>query len=815
MTETTLRVNHEMVLSEELKYTKFQTNSVRNMVEEQTLEKGYQPYSANSANATTVTWSIPSISGGAMVRELDVEVPISWTITAKVAEPKASSCVGSDLPPDVAPQGVILDVFPGTSPRAFLSEINTIDQFPLSKIMGNREYILNNSSTILKEEFDPEQIDLMVAQLDLKKVENLGVKVFSDANSHFQVLAHSCGGNLRPYTVNSDVGGTTEGFEQLIATNIWGPSYDDAQNGMASSIMNWVRNPARLVAGVCDDWFQCRNTARNIQASSVTISGLTGPGASSGKTAGMGSNIVPVVTSTQPGISGDFSVVYYQTSSDFKVKVNYTIRERLISQYWDNDLTYNKMAWNKLIPLSSLNIKVNLNTTYLSEGFLKIGDAVNTYKTYSITEAPAIARDDLSKIKLWVRQCKIPLALLPRESYKVLYYAQERPQASKDLSFNNGKVTAEMTYSNLSQIPEYLFIYLPINKGEYIKQLYPQPNPNPSNVPATVPSQLPSTFNFPISNLVLTFNADTALATYGLDAYQLQQFTMENLQDAECLRNLVVGESKCAVGEFQPSNLIKNEEAPGGVSLVKGDALKIVNVRWNEKYGGHEKARYKYNGISNSSFFILKLGSQIRLPEGYTPSQIVNYNLTVKAECDVNSDAFRNLNAGYESDLKVLRELDSSKFSQLRGKMEVVHFNKRIFSLSGDALQNLYVHNVQITSAEYKALQTQFEMNFSSMEKQDVFSTDMMIGGSFLSRLKDKAMSAVEWLAPKVQKVGEYGRKAVDLAKCAGFEHPIVSMADTGLKHVGYGRDPHEVGAGKKRGRKSGSVDWKAYMDSM
>ena len=81
MTDVTLKVKNQMVLCPDLEYTKYQTNTVNNLIEEQTLEKGYQSYSASSADQTTITWSIPSISGGAMTREMVCEVPVTWTIS--------------------------------------------------------------------------------------------------------------------------------------------------------------------------------------------------------------------------------------------------------------------------------------------------------------------------------------------------------------------------------------------------------------------------------------------------------------------------------------------------------------------------------------------------------------------------------------------------------------------------------------------------------------------------------------------------------------------------------------------------------------
>jgi len=114
-------------------------------------------------------------------------------------------------------------------------------------------------------------------------------------------------------------------------------------------------------------------------------------------------------------------------------------------------------------------------------------------------------------------------------------------------------------------------------------------------------------------------------------------------------------------------------------------------------------------------------------------------------------------------------------------------------------------------------------MNFSKMDREEVFSTDMMIGGAFMSNLRDKASALYQNLKPKVDKALSLGRQGVDFAK----EHlpsdnalsKWVDVADKGLRVMGRGEDPHEVSAGAKRGRKSGSskaaMDWRAYSQNL
>jgi hypothetical protein len=454
----------------------------------------------------------------------------------------------------------------------------------------------------------------------------------------------------------------------------------------------------------------------------------------------------------------------------------------------------------------------------MKQSILKIGDNTFEFNKYSL-ENMKIGQP--SQCKLYVKQCKIPLALYPSQSYKLLYYAQEKPQASKDMQItDSNKFTAEMQYSNLSQIPEYIFVYLPINKSAFLSKVYP----TQASINAY---QLPSTFNLPITKLEITFNQDTGLATHGLDAYTLQQYTLQNLQDDERLQALICGKAQSAIGEFKASNQIKST---AGITAGNATDANIVEFGYREitkQIGTPQPWRYHYNGVSNSSYYILKLGSQIRLPEGYSPGTVVNFNMSIKAECDLSVDINGVLtspalrpNRDFHSDAKTLRDfliaIPQAPAISSFAKLEVVHMNKRIMSLSGDALSNLYIHNIQITTAEYKNLLNQFESKFNTSEKNDVFSADMMIGGSFMSKLRDKASE----LLPKLKKAAEVGRAAVNMAKSSvGDDNRFVNMADEALRFVGQGMDPREIEAGKKRGRPSGSskqaVDWRKYSQGI
>lgn len=819
MTEVSLRVNHEMILPDELKYTSYQTNNVKNLIEERTLEKAYNAIDGTSGDSSTLTFNIPSISGGAMHRNIDLEVPVSWDIVYQNYDPYALAplATGSSTPAGSS----IWDMGNGSSVRPFLKEINCLDMFPLSKIFSNREYTINNSSTILKEDFSsPEQIDVMVAQLNLMRVEDKNLCPFADANSHFRVLAHSCGGILVPENC-IPAGGTTifnfviDSMTSSAPTALASPD-NRTQLGFVQEVLEIMKVDKKRCSGWKDSWFASRNTARNIINSTVSF---TLPSTPAGLTVGTDvsycGNLVPLRTNTDATL-GNVTAVAYVGLNNTTVSFTVTLREQLISQFWDNDYTFNRFSWNKLIPCSSLNIKLNVNKQYLEQGLLKIGDntAPTSYAAYTVTNIKIGAP---SACKLYIKQCKVPLALYPRESYKLMYYAQEKPQASKDVQISGSKFTVEMQYSNLSQIPEYLLIYLPINKEKYMSSVYSS-NTNKS------PCQLPSTFNIPITDLVITINSDTGLATHGLDAYTLQQYTLQNLQDDERLNALICGKSESAIGEYTATNQIKNSV------LIASDDAKLENFvslgrrEMSKQLGTSHPWRYHYNGVSNSSFYILKLGSQIRLPDAYSPSCVINFNMTVKCECDLSVDAngiFTHKalrpNRDQHQDTQALRDFLLANPSGSFAQLQVVHFNKRIMSLSGDALQNVYIHNVQITQSEYADLLTKFESNFGLAEKEQLFSTDMMIGGAFMSKLRDKASE----ILPKLKKAADVGRAAVNLAKSTvGEDNRFVNMADDALRFVGHGMDPREVEAGKKRGRPSGSskaatVDWRKYAQGI
>lgn len=814
MTELKLNVEHDIVLPPALSSQIYNTNTVMNHIELQTLEKGFQKVPATSKDNNSLTFNLPSISGGSMYRELEFEIPLEWSITYEPIVP-----VGYALKDSVgvgpATWGAGVELISGTlgsSVRPFLSQLNCLDQFPLSKILRNRTYRFNNSSVSLREDLSPEQIDLLVAQMNLNKMANDGLEVFADANSHFDTLDLSTGGILLPDLIvaNASTAPTTivgtrasnQGF------NLYRYRGADASEivitGGIGDICSKIFDTLRLDEK-CVSWMEKRNTARNIFNQSVTYENLAN-GATGGKAQGYGSNTVPQKT-MENGYS--LNVAYYKTGSTTTVYFKATLRECCISQYFDHPYNFNEFSWNMLIPLSTLDMRFSFDTKYLEESVLKIGDSPQHFTSYSVT-IPKIGNQN--ECFFILKQCKVPLPLQTRDAYKVLFYDQIKPQTAKDATVENNVISAEMQYANLSQIGEYLYIYMPINKSEFLK----------NNVDSYVAGksrvyQLPSIFNLPITKTAITVNSDTGLATYDMDMFRLQQLTLKNLQDDEKLRNVIVGES-CPISSKKTASF----------SGVNGAAALTTNAQFETGIIGNLAQRFptnKYqkmgNGISNSSFFILKMGTDIRLPDSYCPSQIVNYNLTVKAVCDLNSPYLRPYGDQY-NDVKSM--IESAGNSKVKAQLEVVHLVKKIYTLSGTANQSLYVHDVMVTGENYYNLRNKYESTFDTEVRDDMpFSSDAMIGGSFLSNLRDKASKALSWLTPKIKSALKTGRQVVNFAKENVDQdnalNKYIEMADKGLKITGNGNamNPHVISAGaKKKGKPSGSskgeVNWRQYL---
>jgi hypothetical protein len=814
MSITDLKIDYEMVLPPVLESSRYSTRNVTNQISLQTLEKSFVRYPATSGDVDSqLTFNLPSINGSAMVRELELEVPITFQITFTGIAPDGPVLSSTASP---IPLGQAVATFTyGSSPRPFLNELCCLDTFPLSKIFNSRSYTINNSSTIVKEDFTAEQIDIMSAQLDLRKCENSNLCLFADANAHFRTLDATTGGNMIPLA-------WTDNTNSFNTVTEWVNNLSLIPNASAQA-PSYVLNPAcRYAAGVCESWQAKRNSARNIVSSTVDFSGVT----SGTSVHGYGSNDVPN-SNAQPYL---LNFAYY--GADLVCNFKYVVREQLLSQFWDHEYSHSAFSWNKLLPVSSLNIKLDINSKYLREALLKIGDNVSEIigsgGKYEVS-VPTIG--DYSTCYLYARQMKIPQVLLPNESYKILYYEQTKPQASKEVKYNgSGSFEAEMQFANLSQVPEWLLFYMPIKKSSL--------KGNVTGVSANSNAyQLPSMLNFPITNLQLTFNSDSGLGTHQLDARQLQQYTMENLQDNKDLMDLIVGKSgHITRNAGKVKSYIQNTS---GAAIIS-DVVRNAFIEQNMSQIGSPFAVdcAKTNGISNSSFILLNVSKNLRLPASYCESMIVNFNLTVKATYDSTSQFVKS----QKDVINDVAGLTAINPSLVTGSLEVVHFNKRILNLSGDSLQNIYITNVLITSSEYMALSNAFQRSFQNSARHEVFDTKMMLGGGFFSNVKQKTMDAYNWLKPRISKALETGREVVDFAKQnVSQDHALrkyIDMADQGLRRTGHGydedphsisaggsphminagsyEDPHSISAGKRKpaAKKSLSAsEWKKYID--
>lgn len=810
MTETTLNIKNEVVLPPILESHIYRSNEIVNHVQEQTLEKAFVRIKATSKDNSSLQWDIPSISGGNVERNLELEIPITWsnTYTSLTTVPLTITATASNM------TGFIHNGFQSNAVipaiRPFMAQINCLDQFPLSKILRNRTYRYNNSSVSLKEDLTPEQIDALVAQFDLDKMENAGLAVFADANANFQSLVEETGGCLLPYQFSQ--GGTVYsgpnfGFVQpTIDTTSNDNTYQAIFFQMASDLYKVaISKDCYKSSHYADSWYSKRNSARNIVSITITSASTLTP-----------ANSLSGATSTVV-LQGNSAGVIDCSASSKTLTFTVVVREQLVSLYWDHEYAFEEFSWNKLIPLSTLNMKFQYDTDYLQNSLLKISDNYKAYTAYSVSTPTIGSQEQCYYIS---KQCKVPNALQFPESYKVFFYDQIRPQNPVNLSLANGnsRLSATMSYANLSQIPEYLLIYLPLNKTAVA-----------GIVGASSNYQLPSTLNAPITNLVLTINSDSGLATYEMDWYRLQQLTLENLQEDKRLRDLIVGKSTKSVG----AKTGKFTQAVQGDNIP---ASTLLNTLYNTLQMADDATNAVYNGISNSSFYILKMGTQIRLPTAYTPSMIINWNLTVKAECDLTSPAIRNNNQFRNSLVSLVSTSDPNLGNPtifdttLTGQLEVVHFIKKLFTLSGDAYQNLYVHDIQITASEYNKLILDYESRFGSeIRKEMPFGADMMSGGAFnlRSALKTVAKKALPFIATLVKsKLPDQAHGAVDLAESfinsrlgSGVQNPHMIQAGRSAHVIKGGMDPHMIeGAKKPRGKASkggANEDWKRYLQNV
>jgi hypothetical protein len=782
MSESTLKIENIMELCPDLRYTKFNTETVRNVMEMQTLEKGYKSYNVSSRDATSLTWNLTAISSGNIIRELDLEIPIKFSIIYRGIGPSYDIEQGIAIPAGAVGSTIVF----GTTPRPFITELNCLDDFCISKMFGSREYTINNASTVLKESYTPAQISIMVSQLDMVKAENQGLALFADSNCHFRTLDYENGGLALQYDSLKTF------INETVTPNFTFPK-------TRSLIPTYFLNPAcKFAAGKVDSWQSKRNSARNIQSSTMSVRrALNQNVLVTGLKNGYGSNQLP---------TGDQAF-----SEDLIFDFEIVVREQLLSNFWLNELSYDKFGYNRLMPCSSLNVKFGITKSYLEQSILKIGDNVasilNGYAgnlgkyEVSIPTIGGANASDVNKPRLYLSQCKIPIALLPNDSYKVLYYSQTRPSPAEPVTYTETpqtkKWSAEMKYNNASRVPDYLIIYMPINKASLRGNV-------PGVAANSLPYQLPSMLNFPISKLNITFGQDTNICTYGLDLFKLQQFTLENIQNSEKLQSLIVGERKnVQLGNSPIGYEYTNTSA--GAYITQNAIDEFLMTSYADTWGSNSLAlNYsKTNGISNSSFYILKLGSQLRLPDSYTAGMVTAYNLEVSAEFDALSPLFRQQKDAINDIGEFANNTEASN-KLILADLEVIHVNKQLFTISGEAKQEIYIHDIQIQASEFLAIRNEYQASFSKLSKDDIFSADAMIGGGFMSNLKRKTGAAYKWLSKRVEKKGGEDKEE-DPSKYGDF-------TDDGQKGGSYG-NPHVIEAGKKtRKAPAKTADWRKYM---
>lgn len=811
-----LRIRQELELPDSLKYTKYSTDVIANKSEIQLEEMAYVSYPASTLDSSSISFNLPSISGGSIKRTLEHEIPFNVQFLFQ------------GLPPDLvlnsaaAAGAVAYELTLGSSPIPFNTHHNTIDQFPLSKVFGTRQYTINNASTVLQEKFLPHTIDALAAMLDIRKMENDNLAPFAACNGHFRQLSYTCGGALLPVSwlsrsaANQSITQIVDGLRSLPSSFL--TVYD--------MLARETSLKTRFASESASTWQATRNRGRNIvsiKVNSVKSSvSPNAPFALSTVARGFNNIQVPVIATTAPAA--------YQTTYDansYIVDVTIVVREQMLSNFWYNDYQHDNLIFNQLLPASALTVKYDFNNDYLQNAFLQIGDNVRNMLVgipasatianvaqsciYSITK---IAIEDQTACKLNIFQQKVPVHFQDKNAYKLMFYDQIQSQGSKPMTFStnnttmtmagkpnelDGVYTATQNYANLSQIPEYIQITLPVNRQNFNAALF-----NNQVIPPTC--TLPSILNLPIDRLTLTFGNETSLATYGLDRYQLEKFTIQNLQEFEYGKDIIVGKSVPVIEELKLYSSVVND---GGAPLNEGSAGLAELVAKDSAFGTQQRDHISpSSGISNGSFYLLKIGQQIRLPANMCPSMIVTYNLDITATCDTSKFLKQS---GYYDDMEAVRQVNQN-ISALSppptiASLDTQFFVRRIMTLSGQAFGTLYVHNVLISSGEYIDLLNSFKSNFAKLAADDSFDTRMMVGGSWFNRVK----KAVSWLAPRVKDVANAVSKGADWASQnvgSGYaEHQVVG---------GAMMTPNDVIAGRKpRGKVAAapaSVNWRQLL---
>ena len=815
----TLEIKNELELPKELKYTEYNSNTVINKSEVQLPEKAYSYKTASSKSSSSIEFNLPSINGGSLRRVLDHEIPITGKIAFKGVAPAFS--LNSTYP--IAVADYVLSIINGSSPTPLHTALNTIDQAPLSKIFNDREYTINNSSSVLQERFETHQIDAMIAMADIMKMENDGLEPFAAANGHFRPLSYQHGGSIIPLSWNANSGATVIDVTQvLIAHNVFtigGTTYQ-----LYNQFYDGMRH-LKLRNRVVGTWMERRNAGRNIVKFECTLTNNNGGSITTSKDA-VGYENTPVPAQSSQAFSADYSNL-----DGFILNFKIVIREQMWSQYFFNDYQHDRTVYNELLPASSLSIKYNINQEYLNQAFLQIGDnvvrgldgfEVNSAGNPDYPNDPAARRlkitysvsdvqvGDQSECKIFLQEQKVPIHFQDRtKAYKLMLYDQVRSQGRKDMTVEGNVFSATQEYANLSQVSNYMLLALPINKKNFLKAYtYAESTETPKVSTAVPESVLPSTFTLPITDLQITFGNETNLGTYGLDMYQLQKITYDNLQALRELKKLIVGESCPVILENQLAYTVPNNS--GGTLDATAAPIYLAHPV-AVGYVPIDDRIFQSNGVSNSSFVLLNVNKDLRLPPNMTASQILTYNMSIKASCDISKLPSP---VGKFLDQDAILDVIANSGNDVIAQLDTTFYVRRMMTMSGSTYSTIYLHNVLISSQEYINLLTSFQENFRKMDKQTIFDSRLMIGGSMFGNVK----KAVNWLAKrtkdtladedKVKRYADLARKGAEAIESFTGSGYAENHTVTGGRS-GYAEN-HTVTGGRKPAAKKG--DWRSLL---
>lgn len=781
-----LDIVQEMELPKSLKYAEYDSNKIINKSEVQLEDKAYRSYPATSADGNEVEWSIPSIAGGSIRRCLEHEVPVYAQVTYSGIQPSFS--IGTA---PIAIGAQVFDAIFGSSPTPLNPLQSSIDQAPLSKIFGERAFTINNASTVLTENLDHQEVDMLVAGADLEKMENDNLEPFVTSNiCAFETLTRASVGHIIPHGWNLN----NDPFSSPLLAKV-------AENSLMSAIV--LSRRTRFSGNLAQSWASKRNSGRNIvKFEVVSITGGAPTQAFSTDVIGYENIKCPVptiATFPQPTVAG-----YYSTPFTYLFK--WTIREQLWSNHWFNDYNYDRNIWNQLMPVSALNVKYTIKKDYLSKNFLQVGDNIHYVNAsgnkYTIDNVYVSTSQNELKLNLYSQ--KVPSHFINQNAYKLMFMDKASKQGQKpvfaDAVDGSGNATifkATQEYNNLTQVPEFIQTCLPIQKSVFLKKLY--------GTSFTPPDcTLPSVFNLPITGLQMTFNDESDLGLFQQDQYQLQKITIDNLQELKCLKDVVVGKS-------MPFHQQEVDDAfTNAGATVLATEQQVWSYIASESLQSPELATSDRTQpsmpVSCSQFTLLKLGRDVRLPVGMCAGQLITFNMTVTAICDLTKLPVYN---GFYDTVSTLRNFTAGDLTQPLANMQNYFYNKKIVTLSGRASSTVYVHNIYITLNQYKTMLADIKTAFSKLDRDDIFDSRLIMGGSLFGRMKD----AVDWVKPKL-------KKAVDVAKTVS---DVTGLAPPGLRTgldiasnvLGSGMAENVVHAGRSQNAvTAGKIDWKKMLKS-